>query len=129
MPPASSQQPARLIVMLSEVWTMIEPRELAGLVKVGAIAEHAGADGVLIGEHIVLAADSARLGVPANPREWLGAWATDGGQRRLELNSHDGRECLGGGFDAGDAVDAVAAELLSVVDHEQHDVAFAGASE
>jgi hypothetical protein len=58
--------------MLSEVWTMIDPRNLAGLVKLGAVAERAGADGVLIGEHIVLAENSARDGLPENPREWLG---------------------------------------------------------
>jgi hypothetical protein len=53
--------------------------------------------------------------------------ATGGGQRRLELNSPDGRECLRGGLDAGDAIDAITAELSSVVDYEQDDVDFAGA--
>ena len=67
----------KLVVMLSEVWTMVDPRDLAGLVELGAVAEQAGADGVLIGEHIVLAENSAREGLPQNPREWLGAWDQD----------------------------------------------------
>ena len=37
----------RLVVMLSEVWTMVDPYDLAGLVELGAVVETAGADGVL----------------------------------------------------------------------------------
>jgi hypothetical protein len=55
--------------------------------------------------------------------------ATWSSRRVLELDAPDGRECLGGGFDAGDAVDPVAAKLPSVVDHEQDDVAVAGPPE
>ena len=61
----------KLVVALSENWTMIDPRDLAGLVTLATAAEAAGADGVLLGEHVAMGANAAAKGVPANPRDWL----------------------------------------------------------
>ena len=61
----------RLVVALSENWTMIDPRDLAGLVTLATAAEAAGADGVLLGEHVCMGANAAVKGLPANPRDWL----------------------------------------------------------
>jgi alkanesulfonate monooxygenase SsuD/methylene tetrahydromethanopterin reductase-like flavin-dependent oxidoreductase (luciferase family) len=55
----------KLVVMLSEVWTMADPRDLRGLVSLGVDAERAGADGVLIGEHVVMGPTASRDGLPA----------------------------------------------------------------
>jgi len=63
--------------MLSEVWTMIDPHDLAGLVELGAVVEEAGGDGVLIGDHVALGSNSATEGVPENPRDWLAGWNQD----------------------------------------------------
>jgi alkanesulfonate monooxygenase SsuD/methylene tetrahydromethanopterin reductase-like flavin-dependent oxidoreductase (luciferase family) len=40
----------KLVLMLSEVGTMADPRDLRGLVNLAVEAERAGADAVLIGE-------------------------------------------------------------------------------
>lgn len=62
----------KLIVMLSEVWTMTSPRDLPALVELAAVAEKAGADGVLVGEHVVMGPNAGVRGTPANPRDWIG---------------------------------------------------------
>jgi probable F420-dependent oxidoreductase len=67
----------KLVVMLSEVWTMADPRDLRGLVNLAVEAERAGADGVLIGEHVVMGPTASRDGLPANPRDWYGGWNQD----------------------------------------------------
>jgi probable F420-dependent oxidoreductase len=61
----------RLLVMLSEIWTMADPRDLGALVQMAVAAERGGADGVLIGEHVVMGPAGAANGLPANPRDWL----------------------------------------------------------
>jgi len=62
----------KLMVLLSENWTMTDPRDLRGLVDLAVVAEDAGVDGVMIGEHVVLGPNAAINGTPANPRDWLG---------------------------------------------------------
>jgi probable F420-dependent oxidoreductase len=62
--------PPRLILILSENWTLIPPRDLGQLVGFAVEAEEAGFDGVMISEHIVLGPGSDAGGVPANPREY-----------------------------------------------------------
>jgi alkanesulfonate monooxygenase SsuD/methylene tetrahydromethanopterin reductase-like flavin-dependent oxidoreductase (luciferase family) len=54
----------KLVVMLSEVWTMADPRDLRGLVSLAVEAERAGADGVLIGEHVVMGPTASRVAFP-----------------------------------------------------------------
>lgn len=60
----------RLILVLSENWTMVPPRDLPALVRMARDAEDAGFDGVMVSEHVVLAGGSDADGLPANPREY-----------------------------------------------------------
>lgn len=60
-------------LMLSEVWTLADPRDLRGLVESAVVAEEAGVDLVMIGEHVVMGPSSAVNGLPANPRELVRA--------------------------------------------------------
>jgi probable F420-dependent oxidoreductase len=62
--------PPRMIVILSENWTLASPRDLRQLVRFAVEAEEAGFDGVMVSEHIVLGPGSDAGGVPANPREY-----------------------------------------------------------
>jgi probable F420-dependent oxidoreductase len=61
---------ARLILVLSENWTMASPRDLPALVRMARDAEDAGFDGVMVSEHVVLTGGSDASGLPKNPREY-----------------------------------------------------------
>jgi probable F420-dependent oxidoreductase len=60
----------RLLLVLSECWTLVSPRDLRGLVRIAAEAEQAGVDGVMLSEHVVLGRSAGAAGVMANPREY-----------------------------------------------------------
>jgi probable F420-dependent oxidoreductase len=60
--------PPRLLLVLSENWTMTSPRDLRALVALAVEAEQAGIDGVMLSEHIVLGPSAGARGVMANPR-------------------------------------------------------------
>ena len=60
----------RLLLVLSENWTLVSPRDLRGLVRMAVDAEQAGIDGVMLSEHVVLGRSAAEHGVMANPREY-----------------------------------------------------------
>jgi probable F420-dependent oxidoreductase len=60
----------RLVLVLSENWTLVPPRDLQGLVELAVTAEEAGFDGVMVSEHIVLGPDAGAAGLPANPRDY-----------------------------------------------------------
>ncbi len=62
--------PPKLILILSENWTLSPPRDLRALVRFAVEAEDAGFDGVMVSEHVVLGPGSDAGGVPANPREY-----------------------------------------------------------
>jgi alkanesulfonate monooxygenase SsuD/methylene tetrahydromethanopterin reductase-like flavin-dependent oxidoreductase (luciferase family) len=68
----ASVKTPRVVLMLSESWTMIEPRDLRALVELAPVAEQAGIDGVLLGERISHGMKAAEIGVAPNPRDWLG---------------------------------------------------------
>jgi probable F420-dependent oxidoreductase len=68
--------PARVLVVLSENWTLASSRDLPDLVRMAQEAEDAGVDGVMLSQHIVLGASAAEHGVMANPR----AYAMPGNQ-------------------------------------------------
>ncbi len=61
----------KMYVILSEIWTMTDPRDLGRVVDYAVLAEKAGFHGVMIGEHVVLGPNAAYNGVPANPRDWI----------------------------------------------------------
>jgi len=53
----------RLILILSENWTLASPRDLPALVRFAVEAEDAGFDAVLVSEHVVLGPGSDAEGV------------------------------------------------------------------
>jgi len=62
--------PLRLVVILSENWTMTEPRDLGALVRMAVESEQAGADAVMVSEHVVLGPSANESGEPDNPRDY-----------------------------------------------------------
>jgi probable F420-dependent oxidoreductase len=60
----------KLILILSENWTLVSPRDVRGLVRIAVEAEAAGFDGVMVSEHIVLGRGSDSEGLPRNPRDY-----------------------------------------------------------
>jgi probable F420-dependent oxidoreductase len=60
----------KLILVLSENWTLTPARDLRKLVRFAVDAETAGFDGVMVSEHIVLGPSADESGRPANPREY-----------------------------------------------------------
>jgi len=60
----------RLVLILSENWTLTPPRDLRGLVDMARRAEDAGFDAVMVSEHVVLGPGADADGVPANPRDY-----------------------------------------------------------
>lgn len=62
--------PLRLVLVLSENWTLVSSNDLRSLVRMAQEAEAAGFDGVMISEHVVLGDGADADGVMANPREY-----------------------------------------------------------
>ena len=62
--------PPRLIVVLSENWTLTSPRDLRSLVRIAVEAEAAGVDAVMLSEHVVLGPASGAHGIMGNPRDY-----------------------------------------------------------
>ena len=66
----------RLVLVLSENWTITSPRDLPALVEMAVVAEAAGFDVAMVSEHVVLGPTAEADGVMANPR----AYAMPGNQ-------------------------------------------------
>jgi probable F420-dependent oxidoreductase len=62
--------PPRIVLVLSETWTMTSPRDLRALVRMAQEAEDAGLDAVMLSEHVVLGPSADANGLMANPREY-----------------------------------------------------------
>jgi probable F420-dependent oxidoreductase len=60
----------KLILVLSENWTIVPPRDLRALVTMAREAEDAGVDGVMVSEHVVLGPSADAAGRPPNPRQY-----------------------------------------------------------
>jgi len=60
----------RLLLVLSENWTITSARDLPGLVRIAAEAEQAGVDAVMLSEHVVLGPAAGSDGVMTNPRDY-----------------------------------------------------------
>ena len=60
----------RLILVLSENWTLTSPRDLRSLVRIAVEAEAAGVDAVMLSEHVVLGPASGAGGIMGNPRDY-----------------------------------------------------------
>lgn len=66
----------RIMLILTENWTILNPRDLRKMVDWAVIAEQAGIDGVMLSEHITLGPSAGINGVMSNPR----AYALPGNQ-------------------------------------------------
>jgi Luciferase-like monooxygenase len=62
--------PPRLLLILTENWTMRPVPDVADLVRFAVEAERAGIDGVMVSEHIVLGPSADEAGLPVNPRDY-----------------------------------------------------------
>ncbi len=60
----------RLVLVLSENWTLTPPRDLRALVQMAVVAEGAGFDAVMVSEHVVLGPSAGANGVMGNPRDY-----------------------------------------------------------
>ncbi|HET8527143.1 MAG TPA: TIGR03619 family F420-dependent LLM class oxidoreductase [Actinomycetota bacterium] len=60
----------RLVLILSENWTLWPPGDVRALVDAAAEAEEAGFDAVMLSEHVVLGPGADAEGVPSNPRDY-----------------------------------------------------------
>ncbi|MCI0632822.1 MAG: TIGR03619 family F420-dependent LLM class oxidoreductase [Actinobacteria bacterium] len=67
---AGAAGPPRLVLILSENWTLAPPRDLGVVVRAAVEAEQAGFDAVMVSEHVVLGPGSVARGLPDNPREY-----------------------------------------------------------
>jgi probable F420-dependent oxidoreductase len=63
-------RPPRIVLVLSENWTMVDPRRLDRLVEMARIAEGAGIDTVMLSEHIILGPSAGADGIMGNPRDY-----------------------------------------------------------
>jgi probable F420-dependent oxidoreductase len=61
---------ARAVMVLSENWTLIPPRDLRGLVEMAVSAERAGVHTVMLSEHVVLGPSAGAAGRMENPRDY-----------------------------------------------------------
>ena len=60
----------KLVMVLTENWTITDPRDMRGLVRMAVEAEQAGIDAVQLSEHVVLGPSAGALGVMENPRDY-----------------------------------------------------------
>jgi probable F420-dependent oxidoreductase len=60
----------RIVLVLSENWTIVDPRRLDRLVEMARVAEDAGIDAVMLSEHVVLGPSAEARGAMGNPRDY-----------------------------------------------------------
>ncbi len=58
----------RALLILTENHTLVDPRDLDGLISLAVVAEDAGFDAVMLSEHVALGPSAGALGRPSNPR-------------------------------------------------------------
>jgi probable F420-dependent oxidoreductase len=61
---------ARVVMVLSENWTLTSPYDLSALVELAVVAEQAGVDTVMLSEHVVLGPSAGAAGRMENPRDY-----------------------------------------------------------
>jgi probable F420-dependent oxidoreductase len=61
---------ARVVMVLSENWTLTSPHDLPALVELAVVAERAGVDTVMLSEHVVLGPSAGAAGRMENPRDY-----------------------------------------------------------
>ena len=60
----------RLLAVLTENQSIVDPRDLDGIVELAVQAERAGIDGVMLSEHVVLGPGAGANGVMVNERDY-----------------------------------------------------------
>ncbi|HEX2821319.1 MAG TPA: TIGR03619 family F420-dependent LLM class oxidoreductase [Streptosporangiaceae bacterium] len=60
----------KLVLVLTENWTMLSGTDLQGLVRMAREAEDSGFDAVMLSEHVILGPDAGAAGLMENPRDW-----------------------------------------------------------
>lgn len=60
----------RLVSVLTENWTMTDPRDLRGIVRMAQEAEDAGFDMVMLSDHVLLGPSAGDQGRMENPRDY-----------------------------------------------------------
>jgi probable F420-dependent oxidoreductase len=60
----------RIVLVLSENWTIVDPRDPGTLVEMARIAEDSGVDAVMLSEHVILGPSAGANGVMGNPRDY-----------------------------------------------------------
>jgi probable F420-dependent oxidoreductase len=60
----------RVVLVLSENWTLIDPRDLRAAVRIAEEAEAAGVDTVMLSEHVVMGPSAGAAGIMGNPRDY-----------------------------------------------------------
>ena len=63
---------SRLLMILTENHTLVDARDMRGLVDLARVAEDAGFDAVMVSEQTMLSGDAARHGLMTNPRMYAG---------------------------------------------------------
>ncbi len=64
----TSPRGPRLLMILTENHTLVDPNDLEGLVTLATMADDAGFDAVMLSEHIALGPSANANGLPPNPR-------------------------------------------------------------
>ena len=59
-----------MVSVLTENWTMTDPRDLRGIVRMAQEAEDAGFDMVMVSDHVLLGPSAGDQGRMANPRDY-----------------------------------------------------------
>ena len=62
--------PPRMVSVLTENWTMTDPRDIRGIVRMAQEAEDAGFDMVMVSDHVLLGPSAGSQGRMANPRDY-----------------------------------------------------------
>jgi probable F420-dependent oxidoreductase len=60
----------RIVLVLTENWTLVDPRQLDRMVEMARVAEDSGIDAVMLSEHIVLGPTAGASGIMGNPRDY-----------------------------------------------------------
>ena len=60
----------RLVSVLTENWTMADPRDIRGIVRMAQEAEDAGFDMIMISDHVILGPSAGAQGRMENPRDY-----------------------------------------------------------
>ena len=60
----------RMVSVLTENWTMTEPRDIRGIVRMAQEAEDAGFDMVMVSDHVLLGPSAGSTGRMSNPRDY-----------------------------------------------------------